>query len=489
MGYYIDQFAEEDRQRRLADLLAEMPLSGGTYQNEMNRFGNYPAPVISPISMGTYQNEANRLGNYVLPDPRDARDLGAMSTGGGLPPAGYSYGPPVADPVSPPPDDMLPPPEYRGESLSRTPVRPFLEAEAPPPPLPQNYIRNERTGKVMDLGPSQLPTSAGAMLDYSAPVEMGGVKGYFLKGDRTRALLADGRIMDFGRDTAAERQRQKEMTAQAKAGAELVQAGQENEVRRRALMDDDIMRQTGKMTVKQYEARHGKLPSGFELFHDEQGRPDIRPIQGGKQYQELMDRMNKFNSAIKGFEEYQTQISTLSDHPGREAATGFSSIVNPVVRQFAPGTDQATFLNELKTFTSQAFLSNIDKLRGTGPLSNMEGEKLQAAVGNLDPSSDEATFVKNLNLVKQKFANLQEIATKEAMQAAMDLKRPDYSGVTRAEKPPAAPPPTAPAAPATGTGPGSPAHKADWMARAKQKNPNMSGAALEAKYLERFGSR
>jgi hypothetical protein len=38
----------------------------------------------------------------------------------------------------------------------------------------------------------------------------------------------------------------------------------------------------------------------------------------------------------------------------------------------------------------------------------------------------------------------------------------------------------------TVTPPGSPAHKTDWLARAKAKNPGMSGAALEAEYLKKF---
>jgi hypothetical protein len=34
--------------------------------------------------------------------------------------------------------------------------------------------------------------------------------------------------------------------------------------------------------------------------------------------------------------------------------------------------------------------------------------------------------------------------------------------------------------------PGGQPHKADWIARAKAKNPGMSGAAIEAEYLKKF---
>lgn len=88
-------------------------------------------------------------------------------------------------------------------------------------PMPQNYIRNERTGAVTDLGQSQ---PAGPSLDYSMPIEIGGYgKGYRLKGDATRVVLGDGRIVDLGRDTGAERARMKEDLALEKARTKLAQ--------------------------------------------------------------------------------------------------------------------------------------------------------------------------------------------------------------------------------------------------------------------------
>ena len=174
------------------------------------------------------------------------------------------------------------------------------------------------------------------------------------------------------------------------------------------------------MTAKQYEARHGKIPSGFEIYQTETGETDIRPVQGGKQYLELQDRVHKFDSSSKGMDEYGAQLDKLMKHPGRESATGFSSITNPLA---LPGGDAKDFLNELETFQSQAFLSNIDKLRGTGPLSNVEGEKLQAAVGNLNVSSNEDTFKKNLTDVKRRFESLKEKAKIDADNARGEMKR------------------------------------------------------------------
>lgn len=175
--------------------------------------------------------------------------------------AGYEQGPPVAQEY--PPSDMLPPPQYRGESMASQPMRQFIQQPVPQSgtmtqqdaddarayakhvmetggvdaqgrptstytspqqfrsqkQLPQNYIQNERTGRVMDMGQSQ---PSGPAMDYSSPIEIGGYgKGYRLKGDATRAVLSDGRIVDMGRDTGEERKRRLADAEIAKREAEV----------------------------------------------------------------------------------------------------------------------------------------------------------------------------------------------------------------------------------------------------------------------------
>jgi hypothetical protein len=95
----------------------------------------------------------------------------------------------------------------------------FMSGNQQPAPLPQNFIRNERTGVVTDLGQSQPSQPA---LDYTMPIEMAGIgKGYRLNGDATRAVMADGRIVDMGRDTGEERKRRLADAEIAKREAEV----------------------------------------------------------------------------------------------------------------------------------------------------------------------------------------------------------------------------------------------------------------------------
>lgn len=304
-------------------------------------------------------------------------------------------------------------------------------AYMPAPPQPQveqaplNMIRNNTTGR--EFAPTDIygqPSQsqpAGPAIDYSSPIEIGGYgKGYRLKGDGTRAVLANGQIVSMGRDTGTERARMKEDLGFEAQRANIAQTNLENKIKQTALDEDASMKAGNAMTAKQYERIHGRIPSGFEIYRTETGETDIRPVQGGKQYLELQDRVHKFDSSGKGMDEYGTQLDKLTNHPGRESATGFSSITNPLA---LPGGDAKDFLNELETFQSQAFLSNIDKLRGTGPLSNVEGEKLQAAVGNLNVSSNEETFKRNLLDVKRRFESLKEKAKIDADNARSEMKR------------------------------------------------------------------
>ncbi len=87
----------------------------------------------------------------------------------------------------------------------------FMARSKAPAPLPQNFIRNERTGAVTDLGQSQ---PAGPTTDPTRGyVDTPFGRGMYMKGDPTKIVLADNRIVDLGRDTARERAIEKENLA------------------------------------------------------------------------------------------------------------------------------------------------------------------------------------------------------------------------------------------------------------------------------------
>ena len=87
----------------------------------------------------------------------------------------------------------------------------------------------------IDLGPSQ---GLGLALDYSrAPVEYGGQKGYYVKGDPFTVVLQDGSKLSLGNDQAASRKRMLEDLQMAKARQELSSGEIESQVKRAQLME------------------------------------------------------------------------------------------------------------------------------------------------------------------------------------------------------------------------------------------------------------
>lgn len=100
--------------------------------------------------------------------------------------------------------------------------------------MPQNWLQVGDRAPI-DLGPSQ---NAGPAIDMTQPpVVTPFGKGYYLKGDSTRVVLADNRILDLGRDTGAERARMLEDLKMAKARQELSSGEIESQVKRAQLME------------------------------------------------------------------------------------------------------------------------------------------------------------------------------------------------------------------------------------------------------------
>lgn len=166
--------------------------------------------------------------------------------------------------------------------------------------MPQNWLQVGDRAPI-DLGPSQ---NAGPAIDMTQPpVVTPFGKGYYLKGDSTRVVLADNRILDLGRDTGAERARMLEELQMAKARQELAHGDTDNQLKRAQLMElmgqDPSQMQGGgmpqgmpqggpassqddaeslRLAVRQkfLERKFGKAPEGERW--DEQGR--AIPIPG-----------------------------------------------------------------------------------------------------------------------------------------------------------------------------------------------------------------
>lgn len=95
------------------------------------------------------------------------------------------------------------------------------------------------------------------------------------------------------------------------------------------------------------------------------------------------------NNAISQADQSIGLIDVMLEHPGREAATGASSWLDP--RNYLAGTDATDFNVRRQQLEGRAFLQAFDSLKGGGQITEVEGQKATAAIARLSTSqSDEA---------------------------------------------------------------------------------------------------
>lgn len=355
MGYYIDQLAEQDRQRRLADLLALQELGG----DERN-LGNYPAPEITPVSMGTYQNETNRLGNYPAPVIPEYR--------------GESMAGMYPSPQSPPRQFLsaLAKPQFAvdpSDGLQRMTDRPGEVMQAD-----MGTIRNNRTGIVTKVGGSGRSQPAGVAADWARPVNVMGADGHWAKDGSGRIVMKDGRIVEPGRDTGAERARMKEDLGLQKQRAELAQ------LQAKALNPEGI-----------------RLKQGERFKRD--GSGEVEAIPGSdldkKQKAKLSDAASQVDTHNKGVDALIKNINVLigDDSEGSQQHPGLRGSVGYIDANIMPFTqDQATAKSFIKSLKDKSAVSGLQSIRqaGTAPGSITEKEWpiFQNLVNNLDAAQD-----------------------------------------------------------------------------------------------------
>lgn len=87
-------------------------------------------------------------------------------------------------------------------------------------------------------------------------------------------------------------------------------------------------------------------------------------------------------------------IDQALNHPGRETATGLSSMIDP--RNRVPGTDATDFQVLLDQIGGAAFLQGFESLKGGGAITEIEGKKAEQAIARLNRAQSDAEFKKSL---------------------------------------------------------------------------------------------
>lgn len=122
------------------------------------------------------------------------------------------------------------------------------------------------------------------------------------------------------------------------------------------------------------------------------------------------DAVRALPAAIDKAEAAMKVIDSLASHPGLPYLVGMYSMA-PVV----PNTDQAGADAYMKQIEGQAFLEAYASLRGTGQITQIEGEKATNALLRLSRRQDKDAYVQGLDELREVIEKGLERAKKSAM--------------------------------------------------------------------------
>jgi len=103
------------------------------------------------------------------------------------------------------------------------------------------------------------------------------------------------------------------------------------------------------------------------------------------------EKQESLNRASNEYKRMIDLIEKLKTHPGREWATGGSSML-PKMRGTAP-YDFQVLLDQVR---GKQFLAGFQSLKGGGPVTDLEGAKAEAAIARTDPGQSEGEFTAGL---------------------------------------------------------------------------------------------
>lgn len=272
--------------------------------------------------------------------------------------------------------------------------------------MPQNWLQVGDRAPI-DLGPSQ---NAGPAIDMTQPpVVTPFGKGYYLKGDSTRVVLADNRILDLGRDTGAERARMLEDLKMAKARQELSSGEIESQVKRAQL--DQLTR--GGQGIP-------KLEKG-EVWNAEAGRVDAAPgssrfiTQQGKfaaDKKALDAVVMKAQGAVDKVDEILGPGGT--ENPGDGFKSNFGGY-NAYLTQYLPGeaSDKRKKIDSLKSDLRAAGLEMMRSGGSIGAMTEREWPIVEQMMAGISPVLSEMEAAFQLAKVKTKMQQIRVSAQED----------------------------------------------------------------------------
>jgi len=149
------------------------------------------------------------------------------------------------------------------------------------------------------------------------------------------------------------------------------------------------------LQLKKDQAEINKLDSDLKRETNELKRQELK----AKSDQKKRDIQFEATNAVDTVQTSIELIERLTVGEGLESAAGISAAFPTL-----PGTQAADFEAQLETLKSQAFLTQVEKMKGLGALSENEGKKLGAAIGALDLSQSDKALRASLKRISETLA-------------------------------------------------------------------------------------
>lgn len=161
-------------------------------------------------------------------------------------------------------------------------------------------------------------------------------------------------------------------------------------------------------------------PAGYRWKAD----GSLEPIPGGPADKSPNKDPGYPQSAMDAFDRAINTANGLLKHPGFSSAVGVKGLGGGLLGGWVvPGTDAADFRTNLETMKAQVFLPMVQSMKGMGALSNAEGEKLTAAIGNLSVDQSEKQFQQNVQQIIADLTTYRNRATQPAKPAQQGAKQ------------------------------------------------------------------
>jgi hypothetical protein len=147
------------------------------------------------------------------------------------------------------------------------------------------------------------------------------------------------------------------------------------------------------------------------------------------------NRMKAMRKTLETASYMDDLLEKTKTHPGRQYATGKSSILPKV-----PGTAPADFQVLLDQIGGQQFLQAFETLKGGGQITEVEGRKATEAMARMNPRQSEEAFLQGVNEFQSIVRSAKERATAKiqpqdspstpAAQSAAPRQRKTVAGTT-----------------------------------------------------------